>query len=311
MFKSQLIAMHGTQGLACGLFCALMSYLAVPAHAQFTASPMESRGVTTDAPDEFDGVGITERLNETIPLDLEFTDEAGKAVKLREYFVPGRPVILTLNYYRCPMLCSLTLNGMVDALNELDWSAGKEFTIVTVSISPDEGPDLADVKKQAYLTQYRRESAKEGWRFLVGRQREIELLAQATGFGYRFDPKSGDYAHTSTIMFVTPDGRLSRYMNDVKFQPRDVRLALIEASEGAIGSPMDKFLLFMCFHYDPLRGSYAASAMKLMKMGGAMTLLLLATGVGVLWLRGSRHDSTGVAQPVTGTHVNVDTEVRG
>lgn len=266
------------------------------AMAQFTASPMEPQALTAkDLPRQLEGVGITEHLGEVIPLELTFTDESGHAGKLSEFFKPGRPVILTLNYYRCPMLCTLTLNGLVDALNELDWSGGKEFEIVTVSINPDEKPDLADVKKQAYLTQYKRESAKSGWHFLTGDARSIELLTKAVGFGYRFDPISGDFAHTSTIMFVTPEGKMSRYMNDVKFKPRDVKLALIEASEGAIGSPMDKFLLFMCFHYDPQSGSYAASAVKIMKMGGALTAVLLAAGIGVLWLRGSNPQKEAAA----------------
>lgn len=267
----------------------------LPLAAGVTAADAQVPLKADELPSELEGVGVTEHLGEIIPLELSFKDETGRDVTLNQLLAPGRPVILTLNYYRCPMLCTLTLNGMVDALNELEWSAGKEFDIITVSINPDEKPDLADVKKQAYLTQYKRESAKTGWHFLTGESMAIQRLAKATGFGYRYDPKSGDYAHTSTIMFVTPEGRLSRYLNDVKFEPKTVKLALIEASEGAIGSPMDKFLLFMCFHYDPLRGSYAASAQKIMQLGGAMTLVILAAGLGVLWLRGGRHDRTAIA----------------
>lgn len=245
-----------------------------------------------DKPAELEGVGITEHLGETIPLDLTFTDETGHDAHLRDYFKPGRPVILVPGYYQCPMLCDLTRSGLVDAMKELDWSAGNQFAVLFVSINPDEKPGDADVKKEAYMLKYGRDSAKDGLHFLTGGQREIELLTKAVGFGYRFDPKSSMYAHTATIMFVTPDGRLSRYMNDVKFEARDVRLALIEASEGAIGSPMDKFLLFMCYHYDPLRNSYAASAMKIMRLGGIVTLTLLAAGLGVLWLRGSARQAT-------------------
>jgi protein SCO1/2 len=250
----------------------------------------------TETPRELEGVGITEHLNETIPLDLTFADEQGQEHKLRDFLAPGRPVILVLGYYRCPMLCNLTRSGLVEAMNELDWSAGEQFSVLFVSINPDEGPSEADIKKQAYLLLYDRPAARQGLHFLTGRQRDIELLAKATGFGYRYDPASGDYAHTSTIMFVTPDGRLSRYMNDVKFQPRDVRLALIEASEGAIGSPMDKFLLFMCYHYDPLRGSYAASAWKIMRLGAAGTAVLLALGLCMLWWRGSRWERHPTSQ---------------
>jgi protein SCO1/2 len=254
----------------------------------------------TETPRELEGVGITEHLNETIPLDLAFRDEQGREVRLREFMVEGRPVILVPGYYRCPMLCNLTRSGLVECMNELDWSAGEQFTVLFVSINPDEQPADADIKKQAYLLLYDRPAAKDGLHFLTGRQREIELLTSATGFGYRFDPLSGDYAHTSTIMFITPDGRLSRYMNNVKFEPRDMRLALIEASQGAIGSPMEKFLLFMCYHYDPLRGSYAASAWKIMRLGAAGTAVLLAVGLLVLWWRGSRWEA-GNHQPAIGT----------
>ena len=247
-------------------------------------------------PKELNGVGITEHLNDVIPLDLQFNDETGRAVTLREYFKPDRPVILTINFYRCGMLCNLTLNGMVNALNELEWSAGKEFEIVTVSMNPDEKPELADVKKRAYLTQYSRETAKDGWHFLTGDLANIDALCKATGFGYR-KIADDDYAHTSTIMFLTPDGRLSRYMNDVMFQPRDVRLALVEASQGAIGSPMDKFLLFMCYHYDPLKGSYAASAAKIMRLGGVLTVLALAAGMTLLWWKHSHTRPTIDAAP--------------
>jgi protein SCO1 len=269
-----------------------------------------------DTPRELQGVGVTEHLNEVIPLDLAFKNESGAEVRLREFFTPGRPVILVLGYYRCPMLCDLTRNGLVNAMNELEWSAGREFNVLFVSINPDEEPGIAAVKKEAYLTQYRRDSAVNGLHFLVGNQREIELLAGATGFGYRYDPKADEYAHTSTIMFVTPEGRLSRYMNNVKFEPRDVKLALVEASEGAIGSPMDKFLLFMCYHYDPLRGSYSASAVKVMRLGGLVTLMVMTAGLGILWMRGSsRHSETagetsGEVSSVLGDRSSVEPDRR-
>jgi protein SCO1/2 len=255
--------------------------LAAAAHAE---RPL----LADQLPPEMEGVGIVEHLDEMIPLDLEFVDESGTKITLGQYFQPDRPVILTLNYYRCPMLCSLTLNGMVDGLKELDWSAGEEFEIITVSISPDEGPELADVKKRAYLTQYPRDTAAQGWHFLTGTKESIEALALATGFGYRKDERTDDYAHTSSIMFLTPDGRLSRYMNDVRFAPKDLRLALVEASKGAIGSPMDKLLLFMCYHFDPEAGSYAYSAVKLMRFGGLLTIIAIGTGLVVLWRTGPR-----------------------
>jgi protein SCO1/2 len=270
-------------------FRTLLAAVAFAAAAGFARAEVPL--IADKTPKDLEGVGITEHLNETIPLDLAFKDENGADVKLRDYFTPGKPVILTLNYYNCKMLCNLTLNGMVDGLNGVEWSAGKEFQIVTVSINPAERPELAHAKKSAYLTQYKRDSVKGGWHFLTGDQANIDALCEATGFGYK-PVDNGDFAHTATIMFLTPDGKISRYMNNVMFEPRDLKFALIEASQGAIGSPMDKFLLLMCFHYDPLRNSYAASAMKIMRLGGMVTLVLLLTGLGMLWWRGPRKGAT-------------------
>jgi protein SCO1 len=239
-----------------------------------------------ETPKELEGVGIDEKLDQLAPLDLPFKDENGRDVTLRDYLKAGRPVILTPVYYNCPMLCNMTLNGMVDGLNQIELSAGKEFAIVSFSINPIEKPQLAEVKKRAYLSQYKRDTAKDGWFFLTGEQKTIEETCKAIGYGYKPDGK-GDFAHTSTILFLTPDGKISRYMNDVVFQPRDLKFALIEASQGAIGSPMDKFLLFMCYHYDPLSNSYAASAKKIMRLGGVMTILAMGTGFCILWWRGS------------------------
>jgi len=239
-----------------------------------------------DVPAELEDVTIIDRTGDAVPLDLAFVDETGRAVTLGDYFQPGHPVILTLNYYLCPMLCTLALNGMVDALNDLDWAAGGEFQIVTVSINPDEGPELATQKKKGYLTQYDCPTATEGWHFLTGEQNNIEKLATAVGFKYRRIEETGEYAHAAGIMFITPEGRISRYMNDVMFDPKAVHLALVEASEGAIGSPVDKFLLMMCYHYDPEAGSYAFSAMKLMRLVGILTMLAIGVVILVLWRRG-------------------------
>jgi protein SCO1/2 len=251
--------------------------------------------IADELPPELEGVGIVERLDQQAPLDLPFKDETGRNVTLRDFLKPGRPLILTPVYYRCPMLCNHLLNGLVNGLNEVEWSAGKEFSIVSFSINPNEGPEVADVKKRAYLTQYKRQSAKDGWHFLTGSPQSIDAMCKAIGFGYRPDGK-GDYAHTATILFLTPDGKISRYMNDVLFEPRDLRFALVEASQGSIGSAMDKFLLFMCYQYDPHSNSYAASAMKIMRLGGLVTIMLLGTGLGLLWWRGSH----GRTAPIEG-----------
>lgn len=239
-----------------------------------------------------DGVGIVERLDESVPLDATFRNAQGETVAIGDLLRSDRPAILTFNFFRCTHLCDLTLNGLVDCISDMEWSVGDEYDIITVSIADEEGPDLADVKKRGYLNRYDRETADRGWHFLTGEREQIDALATAAGFGYRrVDTKDTeyDYAHTSSIMFLTPDGRLSRYMNDVAFAPEDVRLALIEASEGQIGSPMEKFLVFYCFQYDPDSNSYAASAVKVLRLAGAMTIVLIVAGVGLLWLRGPRH----------------------
>ncbi|MCP3902745.1 MAG: SCO family protein [Planctomycetes bacterium] len=235
-----------------------------------------------ELPADLDGVGIVEHLGETIPMDIPFVDDHGRAITLRDVFPKDRPTILTMNYYRCQMLCDQTLNALVHGMKGLDWTMGGEYEVVTVSIAPEEGPDLAAVKKRSYIEAYGRDTGAKGWHFLTGEKENIERLAKAVGFGYRKVEKSTDYAHTASIMFVTRDGRLSLYINDLLFEPRDLRLALVEASEGTIGSPMDKFLLFMCYQYDPDANSYAMSAVKLMRFGGILTLIAIVVGIFVL-----------------------------
>ena len=236
--------------------------------------------------EELEGVGITEHLNDQVPLDLQFVDEFGHDVTLSKYINGEKPVIITLNYYRCPMLCSLTLNGLVGGMQGLEWTVGDEFEIVTVSINPDEDEKLAMTNKEGYLGHYmndgNRDGAEQGWHFLTGEQENITTLADALGFGYVFDKPTGEFLHTSSIMFLTPDGRISKYMNDVKFESQDLRFALVEASEGKIGSALDKILLFNCFQYDPDRNSYTPSAWKLMRTAAVLMIITLALGLAVL-----------------------------
>jgi protein SCO1/2 len=246
-----------------------------------------------------ENVGVDEKLGGPLPLHLVFRDEDGREVALREFFADGRPVILTLNFYQCAMLCNLTLNGVLDAVRAVDWTAGAEYEIVTVSFAPEEGPELAAAKRNAYRSAYGRESDRFGWHFLTGDAKAIAELTDAVGFRYRrIDQGDGtyDYAHSSTIVFATPDGRISRYMNDVVFQPQDVRLALVEASSGAIGTPMEKFLLFTCYRYDPDANSYALSAVKVMRLAGAITIVAIGAGLLILKLRSpSRRIESGIA----------------
>ncbi len=235
-------------------------------------------------PAQLEGVTITEQLNAQIPLELEFKDENGKTIRLADYFKPGRPVLLTLNYYGCPMLCGLQLNGLLDTIKELDWLPGNEFELVTVSFDPGETPILAKNKKQNYIREYGRPEAAPGWHFLTGREKEIRALTEAVGFGYRYDEENDEYQHAAALFILTPEGILSRYLYGVMYEPATLRLSLVEAGQGKIGSAMDQIILF-CFHYDATEGRYAVAAMNLMRLAGLLTVLILAMVMMKFWRR--------------------------
>ena len=251
--------------------------------AAILATPVAAQLLSDELPAELDGVGIVQRLDEQVPLGLEFVDHTGKAVVLSDLIDGERPVILTLNYYRCPQLCSLTLNGLVDGLRDVDLDLGTEYNIVTVSINPDEGPAIAAQNRAGYLAALNEEVPESAWPFLTGNQENIEALAKAIGFGYRFDEPSGEFAHTASITFVTPEGRISKYMNDVRFLPRDLRLAVVDASQGKVGSLIDTLLLFNCFQWDPEAGSFVPSAWKIMRLGAGISAIVLFGGIFILF----------------------------
>jgi len=235
-------------------------------------------------PAALEEVGVTEHLDAKLPLDLEFRDENGRPVRLGDYFDGDRPVILTLNYYKCPMLCGLMLNGVVDGLEAMDWSPGDEFEIVTVSINPLETPELATAKKQNYLKRLDRPSVAKGWHFLTGRELEIKRLAETVGFGYTYDPETQEYAHAAAIMVCTPDGRVARYLYGIEYPAKRLKFALLEAAEGAIGSTLDQLILY-CYHYDPTNRRYSPVAMNIMRVGGGATALILGMALGLFWVR--------------------------
>lgn len=280
-----------------------IQYTAIAAFVSaWLASPLGAEPTFADEKvKELEGVGITEYLDALIPLDLPFVDANGNDVLLSDYFDGEKPIILTLNYYRCPMLCSLILNGLTTGMSEMEWSLGQEFDVITVSINPDEGPALALTNKNGYVGHYDREGADNGWHFLTGKQENITALADALGFGYVIDDKTGEFLHTATIMFITPDGRISKYMNDTQFARQDLRFALIEASEGRIGSALDMLLLFNCFQYDPERNSYTPNAWKLMRTAGALMLVTLIGGLAVLaWTTPGRQHSSEKSKDLDG-----------
>ncbi len=242
---------------------------------------------------------MEQKLNGQVPLDLVFRDETGASVRLGELF-QGKPVVLVLAYYRCPMLCNLVLNGLADALESMTFVAGKEFNVITVSFDPRETPALARAKKAMYLKRYTHPEAEQGWRFLTGEPEAIRLLTEAVGFRYAFDEKTEQFAHASGIMVLTPEGKLARYFYGVEYSPRDLRLGLVEASENRIGSPVDQVLLF-CYGYDPATGKYSASVMKLVRTAAAVTVAAVLLFIGVMFWRDRRRKRAGwhglAAQP--------------
>ena len=219
-------------------------------------------------------VGIDQRLDQQVPLDLVFRNEDGAPVSLAS-LLHGKPVILQLAYYRCPMLCTLVMNGLLSAMKALPFDAGREFDVITVSIDPSDTPELAARKKATYIADYRRMGAEAGWHFLTGDAASIERLAAAVGFRYRYDPERNEFAHAAGITVLTPAGVVARYFFGVEFAPRDLKFALMEASQNRIGSPIDQLLLF-CFHYDPSTGRYSSAVLNGVRAGGLLTLLGLA-----------------------------------
>jgi len=220
-------------------------------------------------------IAVDQRLNAAVPLDLVFKDESGRDVRLGDFF-GTRPVVLSLVYYECPMLCSLTLNGLVKSMRLLTLNLGEDFHVVTLSFDPKEKPDLAAAKKKVYAGDYGRPAAASGWHFLTGSSDSIHRLADAVGYRFQWDDKTMQWAHASAIMILTPDGRVSQYLYGIEFSARDLRLSLVEASHNKIGTLVDRVLLF-CYHYNPATGKYGFAVMTAVRLGGLATVLALAS----------------------------------
>ena len=248
----------------------------------YSSRPYEARA-PSGLPKALNGVGVDQKLNEQLPLDLVFKNEKGESVKLGDYF-GKKPVVLSLVYYQCPMLCNQVLNGMVTAFKVMSFQPGQEFEVVTVSFDPRETATLAAAKKSTYvnyLPAARRASADAGWHFLTGDEQSIKRLTDAVGFRYHFDEQTNQFAHASAIYVTTPEGKLARYFYGIEYAPRDLRLGLIEAADNKIGSPVDQLMLY-CFHYDPATGKYGAVVMKMMQVGGIVTLIAIVAMLIVL-----------------------------
>ena len=250
-------------------------------------NPSERTVMTEKTPAQLEGLGIDEHLGDRVDLDLSFRDEAGALVPLKSFFSGIKPVLLTIVYYDCPGLCNYHLNGVTAALKQVDWSAGDKFELVAVSMDPKETPELADLKKKAYLKEYNRPEAEKGWHFLTGTEENIQKLARQVGFKYRWDDIQQQYAHASVAYVITPDGRISRYLYGIEFAPQTLRLSLIEGSSGKIGTLVDQLILF-CFHFDPAQNKYVLYAFNVMRGGALLIVVAIALILIPAWRRERR-----------------------
>ena len=261
-----------------------------PAPVKQVEKQVELKG-NSHTPNELEGVGVKEHLGETLDLDhLSFIDsQDGQARPLREYFANGKPVLLNLVYFECPMLCTLVLNGVKDGMKSLEWSIGKEYTVLTVSINPSDTSAVARYKRDNYIKNYLEQGhdaalANAGWHFLTGTQDQIKKLADGLGFQYKYDTIQKEFAHPAVTFVLTPKGELSRYLYGITYKPKDLKLALLEASQGKVGNVFDRMLMF-CYHYEPSSRGYTLQAVRVMQAGGVGTIAIFGTFLGLFWTR--------------------------
>jgi protein SCO1 len=254
--------------------CALALALALPLLAQVPVDPPK--------------ISIAQKLNSQIPLDLMFRDETGEIVRLKQFFNHGRPVLLNFVYYRCPMLCPMVLEGTTESLTHLKFDIGKEFDVITVSIDPRDKASTAAEAKEKYIRHYGRLDAAPSWHFLTANETAIRQLTDSVGFQYKYDSRTDQFAHGAALLVLTPEGRVSRYFYGFEYKPRDLRLAIVEASEGKVGTLTDQFLL-LCFHYDAVTGKYSRNAMNFARAGGLTTVFALGGFIFVM-IRRERRD---------------------
>jgi protein SCO1/2 len=264
----------------------LLLLAAAPVFAQGSRSPMMGGGIigpsASQRPPGLQFVGIEQHLNAEVPGNLEFRDETGNPVQLADYFGHGRPVVLNLGYYTCPMLCSEILQGLVGSMKALTFNLGQDFDVVTVSFDPRETAEMAAAKKRDIMKRYGRANSDQGWHFLTGNADQINALTRAVGYEYQFDPKTEQYAHAAAIVMLTPDRHISGYFYGVEFSPKDLRLGLVQASQNRIGNIGDQVLLY-CYHYDPRTGKYGAVISNMLKLGGLATVLILGAFMFVMF----------------------------
>jgi protein SCO1/2 len=263
-----------------------------PAHAQYPngyGNQPKPGTTASDLPAQLKEVTFQQRLNEMLPLDATFRDESGRAVKLGDYF--GRkPVVLSFVYYQCPMLCTQVMNGISSSLKAVPFMPGTDFDVVLISFDPRDTPAAAAEKKRAHMEYWDAQQTAGAWHFLTGDEASIARVTSAAGFNYKWDEPTGQFAHVSGVLVVTPDGHLSRYFYGVEYSPKELRMALVESGEGKIGSAIDQLLLY-CYHYDPAAGQYGVVVMNLVRLGGLVTVALILGFILLMW----RHDHSRFA----------------
>ncbi|PYU42453.1 MAG: SCO family protein [Acidobacteria bacterium] len=279
-----------TVGIAALLLAAgMLRAQAVPGNAGPAASAM---------PAALQDVGFSPPLNGPMPLDLFFRDETGRSGRLREYF-GQKPVVLAFVYYRCPMLCDQVEQGVVGVLRMLSFNPGRDYQVVFVSFDSRETPEMAAEKKKKALAHFRRPEADSGWHFLTGSRESVEAATKAANFRFSFDAKNNLFAHASGVLLLTPDGRISRYFYGVEYPGRDMRLGLVDASAGKIGTPLDHVLLF-CYHYDPTAATYSASILRIIRLAGVLTILCLVGGILISRRRETLAAARNLSPPLAG-----------
>ena len=306
--KTKSFAVRGLagRGLRFALYFALFTFhfslLTVPAqknehynsplYSSKTYDPSMSEG--SGLPEALKKVGIEQKLGAQLPLDTELKDESGKIVKLGSFFNTGRPVIVAFVYYECPMLCNQVLNGLTGSLKGISFDAGKEFDVVAISFDAREfdKPDLARNKKAGYMERYGRAGTEKGWHFLTGSQQAIDAVTSAAGFSYKWDEKSNQFAHAAAIIVATPEGKLSRYFYGIDYAPKDVKFGIMESANNKVGNAAEQMLLY-CYHYDPATGKYGLAILRVLRLGGVLTLIGMGVMGFVFWRRNKRKTVDG------------------
>lgn len=267
------------------LLSALPAAWAFGAHSGIRSN----EGVANEVPKKVESVGIEPRLGKKLDLDLKFRDQDGREVTLGDYTKDGKPILLSLAYFSCPSLCNYHLNGLNDAFKQLPKPLGDEFNVLVVSFDPKEKPELAKAKRENYLKEYGRPAGAKGWHFLTGESDAIAALTKAVGFSYRWVEEDNQYAHASAAYAIAPDGTISRYLFGISFDPKTLRLSMLEASNGKVGSVVDKLILY-CFHWDENNGKFTLAAMNIMRLGGILVVVVIGLFLVPFWFRARKGD---------------------